>query len=186
MAKAIRISAEATSVLVIKALKSFMITLDYLLCDLGAVYRSTAPTKSHTATLIMIKKTANDIRYVSFLRAKMTLPVQQTAAFSAPNTTTMSVILSIPCRIGVSTMTAKNTCPKLSRMFSMRPSCACVNSRLPNKEKHIDKNQIACLSVSRTHASNRNVILCNRVMLYLAYAGRVCVYEKAARTRKTS
>jgi hypothetical protein len=107
--KAMRISAEATSVLVIKALMSFMAATDYFLCGFGVVKRSTAPTESHTATLIMIKKTANDIDYLSFRLAMMILPVQQTAAFNAPNTTTKSVILSIPGRIGVSTMTAKNT-----------------------------------------------------------------------------
>jgi hypothetical protein len=110
-AKAIRMSAEATSVLVINALNSLIPATDYFLWCFGVVYRSTAPTKSQTATLRMIKKTASDIRYVSFLPAIITLPVQQTAALNAPNTTTKSVILSIPCRIGVSTMTAKNTCP---------------------------------------------------------------------------
>jgi hypothetical protein len=164
MAKAMRISAEATSVLVIKALISFMAATDYFLCGFGVVNRSTAPTESHTATLIMIKKTANDIDYLSFRLAMMILPVQQTAAFNAPNTTTKRVILSIPCRIGVSTMTAKNTWPKLSRIFSRRASCAEVNSRLLDKEKVIYMRyySIAYIS-SRTYlsifAQSNNAIL---------------------------
>ena len=82
---------------------------DYFLCGFGVVKRSTAATKSHKATLKMIKKTVNDIRYISFRLAKRTLPVQQVATSIAPNTITKRFVLSIPCRIGVSTMTARQT-----------------------------------------------------------------------------
>ena len=87
--------------------------------------------------LIMIKKTVNDIDYLSFLFAKITLPVQQTATSIAPNPNTNISALSIPRITGVSTITAKNTWPTLSRIFAMRSICAGINSRLLEKINNI-------------------------------------------------
>jgi hypothetical protein len=93
---------------------------DYLLWGFGAVRISTAATKSHKTMLKIVKKTVNDIDYLSFLLAKRILPVQQATTSIAPNTSTNISALSIPCTTGVNTITARHACPALSKMFAKR------------------------------------------------------------------
>jgi hypothetical protein len=82
---------------------------DYFLWVFGVESARTIPTNSQTTTLIMMKKTVNDINYLSFLFANKILPDQHITVSIVPNTSTKIFVLSIPCTTGVSIITAKNT-----------------------------------------------------------------------------
>ena len=70
---------------------------------------------------------------------------QQRVVSIKPNIITGIFALSNPCTIGVSTITARNTCPALSKIFAKRSICAGVNSLLDNKNDILSCYSIALL-----------------------------------------